>query len=140
MKKFALLLGLALVGFTTNAQDASGATITVTIENVLSDGGTILGGLHTTDTFMKGPGILDAMQPAKAGEITMTFENVEPGTYAIMVMHDANDNKQMDMDATTGIPQESYGTSGTMNLYGPPTFTDAQFEVTGEDQEIKIRF
>jgi len=140
MKKFALLLGLALIGFTAQAQDASGATITVTIENVLSDGGTILGGLHTTDTFMKSQGVSSAMEPAKAGEVTLTFENVEPGTYAIMIMHDANDNKQMDMDPATGIPQESYGTSGTMNLYGPPTFADAQFEVTGEDQEFRIRF
>lgn len=139
MKKSGLILGLLLIGFTTVAQEATGATVTVTIENVLSDGGTILGGLHTTDTFMKGAGIIDAVEPAKAGEITLTFENVEPGTYAIMVIHDANDNKQMDMDAT-GIPQESYGTSGTMNLYGPPTFADAKFEVTGEDQDIRIRF
>lgn len=140
MKKFALLLGLALISFTTQAQEAAGATVTVTIENVLSNGGTILGGLHTEATFMKGQGVINAAEPAKAGEVTLTFENVEPGTYAIMMMHDANDNKQMDMDAATGIPQESYGTSGTMNLYGPPTFADTKFEVTGEDQEIRIRF
>lgn len=139
MKKFALLVGLALISFTTQAQDAEGATITVTIENVLSDGGTILGGLHTTDTFMKGEGVVSAMQPAKAGEVTLTFENVEPGTYAVMVMHDANDNKQMDMEPN-GMPKESYGTSGEMNLYGPPSFETSKFEVTGEDQEIKIRF
>ncbi len=139
MKKFALLLGLALIGFTSTAQDASGATVTVTIENVLSDGGTILAGLHTTDTFMKGVGVSNAMAPAVKGEVTLTFENVEPGTYAIMVMHDANDNKQMDMDSN-GIPQESYATSGEMNMYGPPSFENSKFELTDEDQEFKIRF
>jgi len=139
MKKFALLVGLALISFTTQAQDVEGATVTVTIENVLSDGGTILGGLHTTDTFMKGPGVLNAMEPAKAGEVTLTFENVQPGTYAIMVMHDANDNKQMDMDAN-GMPQENYGMSGEPNPYGPPTFEGAKFELTGENQEFTIRF
>ena len=139
MKKFALALGLAFIAFTTKAQDASRATITVTIENVLSDGGTILGGLHTADTFMKGQGVVNAMAPAKAGEVTLTFENVEPGTYAIMVMHDENDNKQMDMEAN-GMPKESYGTSGEMNMYGPPSFDGAKFEVTGEDQEFRIRF
>lgn len=139
MKKFALVLGLALLSFTTQAQDADGATVTVIIENVLSDGGTILGGLHTSDTFMKGPGVSNAMEPATKGEVTLTFENVTPGTYAIMVMHDANDNKQMDMDAN-GMPQENYGMSGEANPYGPPTFEGAKFELTGEDQEFRIRF
>ena len=121
------------------AQDKEGLTIKVTIQNVLSDGGTILGGLHTADTFMKGMGVAKAMEPAKEGEVTLTFENVTPGTYAIMVMHDKNDNKQMDMDAN-GMPQESYGTTGEMNMYGPPSFETSKFELNGEDQEFIIRF
>lgn len=139
MKKLGLFIAALLIGFTSIAQDKEGVTIKVTIENVLSDGGTILGGLHTADTFMKGMGVLNAMEPAVAGEVTLTFENVEPGTFAIMVMHDANDNKQMDFEAN-GMPKESYGTSGEINPYGPPMFEDAKFEVTNEDQEIRIRF
>ena len=138
MKTLALILTVLLTAFTSIAQDTTGATVTVTIENVLSDGGTILGGLHTADTFMKGMGVVNAMVPAKNGEVTLTFENVEPGTYAIMVMHDANDNKQMDME--NGMPKESYGTTGETDLYGPPTFEGAKFEVSGENQEFKIRF
>ena len=138
MKTLALILTVLLTAFTSIAQDTTGATVTVTIENVLSDGGTILGGLHTADTFMKGMGVVNAMVPAKTGEVTLTFENVEPGTYAIMVMHDANDNKQMDME--NGMPKESYGTTGETDLYGPPTFEGAKFEVSGENQEFKIRF
>jgi len=139
MKKAALLLGLALIGFTTSAQDASGTTVTVTVENVLSDGGTILAGLHTADTFMKGQGVSSAMAPGTKGEVTLTFENVEPGTYAIMVMHDKNDNKQMDFDST-GMPTENYGQTGNANPFGPPVFADSKFEVSGEDQEFRIRF
>jgi len=139
MKKLALVLGLALIGFTAQAQDANGATVTVIIENVLSDGGTILAGLHTSDTFMKGDGVANAMAPAKAGEVTLTFENVVPGTYAVMVMHDANDNKQMDMEPN-GMPKENYATTGDMDPFGPPSFEGAKFEATGEDQEFRIRF
>jgi len=139
MKKLALLLGFALIAFTTTAQNTEGATVTVIIENVLSDGGTIIGGLHNSDTFMKGAGVANAMEPAIKGEVTLTFENVKPGTFAIMVMHDANDNKQMDMEAN-GMPKESYGTSGEMNMFGPPNFETAKFEVTDADQEIRIRF
>ena len=133
-----LVLALFLIGFTLTAQDATGATISVTIENVASDSGTILAGLHTPDTFMKGQGINNAMAPAKTGEVILTFENVQPGTYALMIMHDANDNKQMDTE--NGMPKESFVTSGEMNLYGPPTFDGAKFDVNGEDQEFKLRF
>jgi uncharacterized protein (DUF2141 family) len=138
MRNLALLAGLAFVGLASRAQDTDGATVTVTIENVLSDGGTILGGLHTADTFMKGQGVANAMAPAKIGEVILTFENVEPGTYAIMVMHDANDNKRMDMEPN-GMPKENYATSGP-TTFGPPTFDGAKFELTAQDKEFKIRF
>jgi len=139
MKKFALILVLILIGFKTQAQETYGATITITVENVLSDNGTILAGLHTADTFMKGLGVINTMTQAKVGQVTLIFENVTPGTYAIMVMHDANDNKQMDMEAN-GMPKENYGTSGPMEAFGPPSFESSKFEVTEEDQEIRIRF
>lgn len=139
MKKLGLIIGMLLISITGIAQDKKGITITITIENVLSDNGTILASLHTSDTFMKGGGFIDAAAPAKEGEITLTFENVEPGTFAFMVMHDANDNKKMDMEPT-GMPKENYGVSGEMNPYGPPTFETAKFEVTDQDQEFRIRF
>jgi uncharacterized protein (DUF2141 family) len=88
---------------------------------------------------MKGNGILDAAAPAKAGEVTISFENVAAGTFAVMVMHDANDNKQMDMEAN-GMPKENYGTSGEMEAFGPPSFESSKFEVSDENQEIRIRF
>lgn len=140
MKKLGFILGALLISFTGIAQEKKGATITVTIENVRSDNGTILAGLHTTDTFMKAEALVNTGTPAKIGEVTLTFKNVQPGTFAIMVIHDANDNKQIDMDPSTGIPQESYGTSGKINPYGPPAFTDAKFEVTDKDQTLTIRF
>lgn len=139
MKRLGLIIGALLISITGIAQDKKGATITITIENVLSDDGTILASLHTSDTFMKGEGFINAAAPAKEGEITITFENVEPGTFAFMIMHDANDNKRMDMEST-GMPKESYGMSGEMNPYGPPTFEAAKFEVTDLDQEFRIRF
>ena len=138
MKKLVFILVFAVGCFVT-AQENKGVSLTITIENVLADGGTILAGLHTEETFMRNDGIANAEAPAVKGKVTLIFENVTPGTYAVMIMHDANDNKQMDMEPN-GMPKESYGTSGEMNMFGPPVFTDAKFEITGEDQEISIRF
>lgn len=138
MKKLGLIIGALLISLTGIAQDKKGATITITIENVLSDDGTIIASLHTSDTFMKGGGFINAAAPAKEGEITLTFQNVEPGTFAFMIMHDANDNKRMDMEPS-GMPKENYATSGESG-FGPPSFEAAKFEVTDQDQEFRIRF
>lgn len=139
MKKVILVLALFAVTITAVAQDKEGVTVTVTVENVLADGGTVLASLHDQATFMKGAGVLNAAAPAKKGEVTMTFDKVKPGTYAIMVMHDANDNKQMDFEST-GMPTESYGISGGINPYGPPVFEEAKFEVGDENLDFQIRF
>lgn len=139
MKNFGLILGALFIGLTTMAQDKSGATVTVVIENVLADGGTILAGLHNSESFMKSDGIANASAPGIKGEVTLTFEKVQPGTYAIMVMHDANDNQRMDREAN-GMPTENYGMTGEMEAFGPPVFDNAKFEMGAEDQEFRIRF
>ena len=139
MKTLALLFVATLTTFFSYGQDSKTVTITVTIENVLNDQGTILASLHTADTFMKGGGIINLSEKAKEGELTLVFENVTPGTYAIMTMHDANDNQRMDYEAN-GMPKESYGMSGNDMTMGPPTFEAAKFEVKDEDLQFKIRF
>ena len=132
---FSLLLSISFI----HAQEEKGVTVTVTIENVLNDEGTVLASLHTSDTFMRGGGIVDLAEKAKKGPITLTFENVVPGTYAVMAMHDANDNKRMDYESN-GMPKESYGMSGNDMAMGPPNFDMAKFEVNEEDLNLNIRF
>ncbi len=139
MKKLGLFITALLLTFGAMAQDEKGVTLNVTIENVLIEGGTIMAGLHTADSFMKTDGVANTSAAGTRGEVTLTFENVAPGTYAIMVMHDANDNGRMDREAN-GMPTENYATTGVLNLYGPPVFEDAKFEVGATDQEISIRF
>lgn len=138
MKTVVFILSTFLVFFTAQAQEES-VTVKVTIENVLNDDGVIVASLHSTETFMKGAGLIDLVQEAQKGVVTLTFENVEPGIYAIMVLHDQNENNRMDFEPN-GMPKESYGMSGNAMAMGPPTFNDAKFEVTNEDLEFKIRF
>lgn len=138
MKRLGIILGLVLTSMIINAQDQEGVTITVTIENVLSDEGQIIGSLHTQDTFMKGPGIQNKSINASTGEVTLTFSDVTPGSFALMMMHDKNGNQRMDFEAN-GMPKESYATSGDM-AFGPPSFDGSKFEVANEDLEFRIRF
>ncbi|ASV31771.1 DUF2141 domain-containing protein [Maribacter cobaltidurans] len=138
MKRLGIILGLVFTSMIMQAQDQEGVTVTVTIENVLSDEGQIIGSLHTADTFMKAPGVQNKSKDASIGKVTLTFPNVKPGTFALMLMHDKNGNQRMDFEPS-GMPKESYATSGDM-AFGPPSFDGSKFEVADKDLEFRVRF
>ncbi|NNE03035.1 MAG: DUF2141 domain-containing protein [Eudoraea sp.] len=140
MKSMLFLFTVLLLSVSSlRAQTTTGETIEVTIENVMTDGGHILAALHTEETFMKNDGIASAFAYAKKGVVTFSFDNVQPGTYAIMVMHDLNGNNQMDFEAN-GMPKENYGVSGNEMLMGPPTFESSKFRFESSPISLKIRF
>lgn len=139
MKTLALIFSIILTTTFVHAQDSAETySITVKIDNAFNDNGSMLIGLHSEDTFMKGKGLDNIKSAIVDGKVQVTFENLAPGTYAIMVFHDANDNGKMDFD-TTGMPLESYGMSNNPMLYGPPSFTDAKFNLENDDLELNIR-
>lgn len=139
-KNLILTFALALTSLLGFSQDeATGITITVTIDNVKNDTGKVIMSLHTSETFMKGKGIQDADTEIKDGKVTITFENVLPGEYAIMALHDENENERMDFQEN-GMPIESYGMSNNVMSFGPPIYDDAKFKVDGKNLELNIRF
>ena len=140
MKNLILTIALVftyLLGF--SQEEEKGITITVIIENVTNDNGKVVMSLHTEDTFMKGGGLMNAESEIKDGKVSITFENVKPGEYAIMALHDENGNQRMDF-RENGMPLESYGTSNNIMAFGPPQYDDAKFNVEGKDLELNIRF
>ncbi|MBP93081.1 MAG: hypothetical protein CMC55_03060 [Flavobacteriaceae bacterium] len=139
MKTLAIIIAFALTSFISHAQDSLKTyTVKVTIENPLNAKGHVLIGLHSADTFMKADGIQSAKVKVIDGQAIASFENVKQGNYAVMVVHDENDNSRMDFEAN-GMPMENYGMSNNPMLMGPPNFNDAKFELK-EDTEINIRF
>ena len=139
MKPFFLLTLALMLLQGLYGQDNEGVTLTITLENVLSDQGDILAALHRPDTFMKGPGMRNYKTEAHAGSLTFTFENVPPGQYAVSVLHDQNANMRMDFD-TSGMPLEPYGMSRNDMHMGPPSFERSAFEVGSEPLTLSIRF
>lgn len=126
---------ISILGF---SQETKGTTITVTIDQIKNNKGHILLGLHTTDTFMKADAIQKAKSEIKDGKIVAIFIDVQPGTYAIMALHDENDNEQMDFEPN-GMPKETYAISNNPTSFGPPQFSEAKFDVTDENLELNIQ-
>jgi len=72
------------------------------------------------------------------GRFTANFSALPEGDYAVVVVHDANDNKKLD-SGILGFGAESFAYSnGASNpLFGRARFEDARIEVNG-DLEIEI--
>ena len=129
-----LLLGISLSYSQDNLH-----TIKVSVDNVLNNNGKVIFSLQNHETFMKTESLQSAESTIEKNKVEVSFENVSPGTYAIMVLHDENENYRMDFDSN-GMPIESYGMSNNPMSYGPPQFSDAKFEVVSEDLDIKVTF
>lgn len=101
----------AALGASLFAGSAFAADLNVTLTGVKDQGGTMLVSLQSREQFMKPAGANGAMGPATAGTMTLTVNNVAPGEYAVMVMHDADSNWSMGMK--DGKPTEGFGHSGS---------------------------
>lgn len=138
VKTLVLMFALVLISTLGFAQDQKTSIITVTIENFTSNEGKAGIALHTSDTFMKGRGLQNLESEIKDGKATFTFENVKAGEYAILVLHDKNENGRMDFEAN-GMPIEAYGVSNNSMSFGPPSYENAKFNVNNDDLELTIR-
>ena len=71
---------------------------------------------------------------------TIIFKSVPPGSYALAILHDENNNKKMDKNML-GIPKEGYGFSNNASApFGPPSYKKAGFSHTASKQtDIQIK-
>lgn len=69
---------------------------------------------------------------------TTAFDDVQPGTYAVTVFHDENDNRTFDK-RWFGLPTEAWGVSNNVRPHlRAPRFDEAAFHVAGAEQTIAI--
>ena len=131
-----LLLGAML--FVSSILIAQKQMITVHMENISTDKGTVKFALYDETNFR-----LQSLQSVagtiEAGKTTVVFKDVLPGVYAIVCYHDKNENNQMDFQPN-GMPLENYGTSNNVMTFGPPKFEDAKFVVADKNISLAIRF
>jgi len=140
MRTLALIITFFLSTFMSQAQtESKGQTIQVTINNIKNNNGKVMMSLHSADTFMKTNGLQSVESKIEENKVIITFKNVMPGEYAIMCVHDENDNNQMDFELN-GMPKENYGVSNNPMSYGPPQFSEAKFSLSNENIDMIIRF
>ena len=139
MKTLALFLSTLFLHLAGYAQDQVNETHTITIqvENVRNQEGQIHAGLYTKDTFMRMPASGTFAKINDDLTASLTFENIAPGEYAILLYHDQNSNNRMDFE-NNGMPKEDYAGSGPLTM-GPPSWNEYKFTLS-EPKEMTIRF
>lgn len=110
----------------------------VTVTNIKGHKGNIVIGIFdSNENFLKKP-IDGRMEKASGDSITVVFENLKPGKYAVSVLHDANKNKDLDKNKL-GIPKEGFGFSNNvLGAMGPPSFERALIDLTPDQKDLDI--
>ncbi|MCQ4259815.1 DUF2141 domain-containing protein [Stutzerimonas stutzeri] len=138
------VLALAAAITTSGFAVAEGESMTVRLNGVEHDRGTVRVALFSDPkTFRKADQAYAGKEvPASAGTVTVEFEEVPAGQYAVMAYHDENGNGELDLRFGM-MPIEGYGLSNNPKVMGPPSFKDSQFEVPGDkpsEIDIDIRY
>jgi uncharacterized protein (DUF2141 family) len=118
----------------------TGAIITATVGKLRNHKGSVQCSLHAADKgFPGGKPTAIASVPKLAGAYAIcTFPAVPPGTYAIAVLHDENNNGKLDTN-WLGIPDEGYGASNNhLHTFSAPTFGESRFVVGGSPVALAI--
>jgi uncharacterized protein (DUF2141 family) len=76
--------------------------------------------------------------PAQPGRATLTFDALPPGTYAVVVLHDENENMKLDRNVF-GKPREGWGMSNNPKAhFSAPPFRASTIELR-RDTRIEVR-
>ena len=109
----------------------SAQTVQFNIEGIQHDKGKLYIQLFKGENnFKKGEAHNVAIVNAKKGQLIVTFNDVEPGDYAIRYFHDENNNRDFDNNMF-GMPIEGYGFSNNAPVnFGPPSYQQMTFMVS----------
>jgi uncharacterized protein (DUF2141 family) len=127
-KLFGLGLLLSTIAIPVNAE-----TLTVVIENVKVSEGHIMLRVLSGEKEFKGDieAITSIKQRAMSGAVSFTIGNLPAGEYAVQIMHDSNDNGELDSNLV-GMPTEPWAFSNNAaGNFGPPKWNDVKFDLTG---------
>lgn len=130
-------LSLAAVAALSLAAPAMAGDVTVTLTGVEARGGVLLAALQTQDQFMQPAGAYgERISDPATGTLHLTFHNVAPGDYALMVLHDEDGDGQMKMNGY--MPAEGWAMLNAEALRAAPTFDQVKFTVAASGADISV--
>src|SRR5688572_78535 len=134
----AMLLAILLNSFENYAE----SSLEIQVDNIKTKKGSIqIELLNSEAEFLKNP-IEKRVIKSTGNGITVVFENLQPGDYALSVIHDENENGELDSNAF-GIPKEGFAFgNNALGSFGPPPFEKTKITIADQNvkQEIKLKY
>lgn len=133
---------LGSVSIAPQANAVSKGNLTIAIEGLRNQRGQVC--LNLFDNSQGFPVKSDRAVKAECVRLNgtppvVTFRNLKAGSYAIAVIHDANNDGTLNRNAL-GIPTEGFGFSRNPRIVtGPPKFSESAVIVVGARTNIQIR-
>lgn len=106
----------------------------VRVENIKDNQGQVLVALYGDDeSWMEdAKAVAKQAKPAQKGVVEFEFRNLKNGSYGFAIIHDANQNNELDMQWLPPKPKEGVATSNNaQGRFGPPDWGDAKFFYQG---------
>lgn len=110
------------------------ADLSVEVGNIEHDKGQIRVVLYDNpDSFLNEKKSLAVREsPATVGTLTVNFNPLQPGDYALVAYHDEDGDGKLDRFLGM-IPSEGYGLSRNPKVFGKPDFDDARISLSDDD-------
>lgn len=122
--------------------EAAGTTLRVEVTGIQGQAGLVrLAVYQGSDGFPAEHerAFLTRVLPASDSRLEASFSEMPAGTYAVAVIHDSNDNGELDKN-WVGMPTEGYGVSNDPPArLGPPRFDDARFSWPTPKATVTVR-
>lgn len=144
MRPIGLLALLPAAALLSGTAAPAGSRIIIEVTNLRSGQGLVRACLTTEPSAFpacKGDVVSQRLTVPASDAAQLRFKNVEPGRYAIALLHDENGNGRI--DKMLMVPREGFGFSRDAKVaFGPPKFADAAFVIGSDDsrQAIRMRY
>ncbi|MGZ9098351.1 MAG: DUF2141 domain-containing protein [Brevundimonas sp.] len=130
-------LSLAAAAALSLSAPAAAQDVTVTLTGVEARGGVLLSALQTRGQFMQAAAVHgDRIESPAAGVVRVTFRDVAPGDYALVVLHDEDGDGRMKM--TGSMPGEGWAMVNGETLRATPTFDQVRFTVPAAGAALTV--
>lgn len=123
-----------------NAMAGQKADLTISISNMRNEKGSVLVSVFKGEKGFPSDNdrAIDNLKLTTAQAKKFILEDLEPGDYAIAILHDENNNGKM--DKVIFFPKEGFGFSNdAMGTAGPPSYKKAKFTVKAPKTSINIK-
>jgi len=136
--KYLSLVYLLIISHVSFSQNE----IRVTIKNIDPQSGSIRVGLFSNEKDFLKNAIEGKVVKVTGREAEVVFNNLENGDYAVSIIHDENENGELDTNFI-GIPTEGFAFgNNAMGTFGPPSFEKSKVTLKGAPvyQNISMKY